>query len=112
MKNQIVTDTERAVIDKFLTMKCPPIYKTDNTDRILFVETVEFDICQYLLGKRKIGNEQYSYIMNEYERFLTQTNSSAFDKYTNEHFKLIVKLVDIFKKYYSSEVSFCGDKDV
>ena len=50
--------------------------------------------------------------MNEYERFLTQTNSSVFDKYTNEHFKLIVKLVDIFKKYYSSEVSFCGDKDV
>ena len=54
MKNQIVTDTERAIIDKFLTMKCPPIYKTDNTDRILFVETVEFDICQYLLGKSNI----------------------------------------------------------
>ena len=39
--------------------------------------------------------------MNEYERFLKQTNSSVFDKYTNEHFKLIVKLVDLFEKYYS-----------
>lgn len=102
MKNQIyLTDEEKKIVNRFLMMKTPPVYKTDNTDRILFVELVEFDVCTYLLGKNRIDTKQYSYILDEYEKYLTQTDSSQFDKYSKEHFKLIMNLMDIFKKYYA-----------
>lgn len=101
MKDKInLTNNERVIINKFLIMKCPPVYKTDNTDRILFIELMEFDVCQYLLGKKQINNKQFSYINNEYKRYLTQTDSSTFDEYTKEHFMIIVKLMDIFKKHW------------
>ena len=104
MKNKInLTVDEKEVVVKFIRMKYPPIYKTDNTDRILFVELVEFDVCPYLLGKIRINDEQYSYIMNEYESYLMQTDNTMFDKYAQEHFKVIVKLINIFKKYYTAQ---------
>ena len=101
MKNQIsLTDKEREIVIKFINMKYPPVYKTDNTDRILFVELVEFDVCPYLLGKIRLNNEQYDHILTEYERYLAQTDDTLFDEYAREHFELIVKLIELFKKYY------------
>ena len=100
MKNKNkLTDEERELVTTFIKMKYPTIYKTDKTDRILFVELVEFDVCPYLLGQRQIDSEQYSYILNEYERYLSQTDISIFDEYAKEHFKIMVKLIDLFKKY-------------
>lgn len=104
MKNRnSLTDDEKEVVNRFMGMKYPSIYKTDNTDRILFVELVEFDVCPFLLGKSKIDDKQYNYIMNEYERYLTQTDNSLFDEYAKEHFELITKLIDLFKKYYTMQ---------
>jgi|GEM_PF-3113676 hypothetical protein len=104
MKNQIkLTDDEKEIVSNFIKMKYPPIYKTDSTDRILFVELVEFDVCPYLLGKIKLNNKSYRYILNEYTKYLMQTDASFFDEYAKEHFKLIVRLIDIFKKYYTNQ---------
>ena len=97
-----LTYEDRKFVTEFIRMKyIPPIYKTDKTDRILFVELVEFDVCPYLLGQRQIDSEQYSYILDEYERYLSQTDISIFDEYAKEHFKIMVKLIDLFKKYYN-----------
>ena len=102
MKNRnSLTYEDRELVTEFIRMKYPPIYKTDKTDRILFVELVDFDVCPYLLGQEQIDSEQYSYILNEYERYLSQTDISIFDEYAKEHFKIIVKLIDLFKKYYN-----------
>ncbi len=84
-----------------MRMKYPPIYKMDSTDRILFVELVEFDVCPYLLGKNQIDRKRYNYILNEYERYLSQTDILMFDDYAQEHFRLIVELIELFKKYYN-----------
>lgn len=101
MKNKNkLTDEERELVTTFIKMKYPTIYKTDKTDRILFVELVEFDVCPYLLGQRQIDSEQYSYILNECERYLSQTDISIFDEYAKDHFKIMVKLIDLFKKHY------------
>ena len=60
MKNRnSLTYEDREFVTGFIRMKYPPIYKTDKTDRILFVELVEFDVCPYLLGQRQIDSEQY-----------------------------------------------------
>lgn len=88
------------LVDSFIRMKYPPIYKTDKTDRILFVELVEFDVCQYFLGRKQIKSEQYSYILNEYKRYLAQTDISMFDAYAKKHYRIIVELIDLFVKYY------------
>lgn len=102
MKNLInLTDKEREIVNKFVNMKYPSVYKTDNTDRILFVELVDFDVCQYLLGKIHVNNEQYNHILTEYERYLAQTDDTLFDQYAHEHFELMVKLMELFKKHYS-----------
>ena len=96
-----LTYEEREFVNGFIRMKYPPIYKTDKTDRILFIELVEFDICPYLLGKSRIDSEQYNYILNEYERYLSQTDISIFDEYAKEHFNIIAKLINLFKKIYN-----------
>ena len=78
MKNRnSLNDEDREFVSGFIRKKIPSIYKTDKTDRILFVELVEFDVCPYLLGQRQIDSEQYSYILNEYERYLSQPSSST-----------------------------------
>lgn len=102
MKNRnVLTNAERKIVDSFLAMKYPPIYKTDKTDRILFVELVDFDVCPFLLGKIRISSEQFCYILQEYDKYLAQTDEALFDKYAAEHYKLIVQLISLFKKYYS-----------
>ena len=100
-KRSRLTYEEMEFVNGFIKMKYPPIYKTDKTDRILFVELVEFDVCSYLLGHRQIDVEQYCYILGEYEKYLSQTDISIFDEYAKEHFKIVVKLMDLFKKYYN-----------
>lgn len=96
-----LTCEERACVNNFIRMKYPCIYKTDKTDRILFVELVEFDVCQYLLGQKKLDSEQYHYILDEYDRYLRQTDISIFDEYAKEHFNIIIKLINLFKKCYN-----------
>ena len=83
-----LTYEDREFVTKFISMKYPPIYKTDKTDRILFVELVEFDVCPYLLGQIQIDSEQYSYILDEYERYLSQTDISIFDNFASEILRL------------------------
>lgn len=102
MKNRNnLTYEEEKIVTGFIRMKYPSIYKTDKTDRILFIELMEFDVCPYLLGQKQITSEQYSYILDEYERYLSQTDISILDEYAKEHFRIILKLMDLFKKHYN-----------
>ncbi len=98
-----LTDAELEIIYQFARMKYPPIYKTDKTDRILFVESVDFDVCPYLLGKKTLKVDQYNSIMFEYERYLKQTNPLLFDEYAKSHYEIIVTIMNLLKKYYSFE---------
>lgn len=102
MKNRNnLTYEEEKIVTGFIRMKYPSIYKTDKTDRILFIELMEFDVCPYLLGQKQITSEQYSYILDEYEKYLSQTDISILDEYAKEHFRIILKLMDLFKKHYN-----------
>ena len=96
-----LTSEERELVAGFIGRKDPPVYKTDKTDRILFVELVQFDVCPYLLGKEQIDGEQYRYILDEYERYLSQTDISMLDEYAKDHFRMMVKIIDLFKEYYN-----------
>lgn len=101
MKMLPLTDSEKALIHQYRDMKYPPIYKMDRTDRILFAELVDFSICAYLLGEETMDYAQYKDAMNEYERYLMQTDLVPFDAYTKKHYDFIVAIMDMFKKYYN-----------
>lgn len=94
-----ISDNERELIRRFKNEKYPSIYKTDKTDNILFVELVDFDVCSALLKGRSIDDKQYKYVMEEYQRFLEQIDIDAFDESALAHYKDILQIMEIFKKY-------------
>ena len=55
------------MVNKFVKMKYPAVYKTDKTDCILFAELVDFDVCPYLLGN---GSEFADF--SSYEKYGTK----------------------------------------
>ncbi len=97
---------EMDFVKRFKAMKYPPIYKLDNTANILFVESVDFDVCKYLLRGKNVSEDNYQTIMEEYEEYLSTIDIQAFDEYAFEHYKLLTQVMEIFKKYcreYSHE---------
>lgn len=95
-----INNEEKELIVKFKNMKIPVIFKTDNTDRILFVEDVNSFVCDLLLKGKKIPDSLYSETMNDYKKFINDTDVNEFDDYALKHFSICVKIVEIMKKYY------------
>lgn len=90
---------EKNIIKKFQSMRIPAIFKSDNTDRILFVEDVSSFIGDLLLKGKGISDSLYNEIMTDYERFINNTDVSEFDVYVLEYFDTCVRIVEIMKKY-------------
>ena len=93
---------EKGILRAFKNLLYPSIYKTDDTDNILFIESVDFDVCPILLKGKKISKESYNEIMVSYDRFLKQVNLNTFDDYALAHYHLVVKIMEIFNKYYGN----------
>lgn len=95
-----ITDKEKELLLKFKNLSYPSIYKTDNTDNILFIEMVDFDVCVYLIKGEEINKQIIEEIMNSYNKFLLQINLDSFDDYTLSHYKMVLEIMKIFEKYY------------
>ena len=52
-----ISDYEKERLLKFKDASYPSIYKTDNTDNLLFIEIVDFDVCTYLLEGKQMNEE-------------------------------------------------------
>ena len=91
---------EANIIREFRKLRYPAIYKIDNTDNILFVEMVDFDVCSFLLNGVTIDVSQYNEIIAQYHRFLRQIDIHSFDGYALEHYQLLNQIMKIFIKYY------------
>ena len=96
-----VNDCEKKVIKYFKELKYPNIYKQDLTDNILFIELVDFDVCSLLLKGKLIKRDQYNEIMEAYRKYLSHINIAFFDEYALMHYKELVRIMEIFKKYYA-----------
>lgn len=98
-----LSESEKEILHKFNKLSYPSIYKTDDTDNILFVETVDFDVCPILLKGKDISKESFNEIMMSYDKFLNKVNLENFDDYALEHYHLILEIMEIFKKYYGNK---------
>lgn len=94
-----VNNEEKELIIKFQNMRIPSIFKTDNTDRILFVEDLSFFIANKMLKGQKISKVLYRETIADYESFIINTVVSNHDEYTLEYFNTCVRIVEIMKKY-------------
>ncbi len=95
-----ITEDEKIILSKFRKMKYPDIYKIDNTDNILFVEMIDFNVCDFLLKGKIINIDTYDNIMSRYHNYLMQVNLNDFDEYAKNHYGIVVQIMKIFNKYY------------
>lgn len=95
-----ISKNEKETIMHFKKSKYPAIYKIDLTDNILFIELIDFDVCSLLLKGKSISHIQYEKIIEAYEKYLSQVNIECFDEYALVHYKDVIKIMDMFKKYY------------
>lgn len=101
-----ISDYEKEMLLKFKNSSYPSIYKTDNTDNILFIEMVDFDVCTNLLEGKQMNKEMINDIMKSYEKFLSQIKVDTFDEYALSHYKNVLEIMEIFKKYYNLKNQF------
>ena len=95
-----INNEEKELVIKFQNMRIPSIFKTDNTDRILFVEDVSFFIVNLLLKGQKISKTLYDETIADYKRFIINTDVSNLDEYTLEYFNTCIQVIETMKKYY------------
>jgi len=103
--NYKISNEEKKVIIQFQNLRIPSIFKTDNTGRILFIEDIDFNICNLLLKGKKITDVLYNETMENYKRFYNDTNIKEFDDYTLRYFNLCLQIVEIMKKYRNTDTS-------
>ncbi len=92
----MLTDNEKKVIKLFQQTSIPSVYKLDNTDNILYIEHVDFDLCNMLLKNKKASIEYVQNEIKEYARFLKQLDISSYDNDTKKHLILLTEVINIF----------------
>lgn len=93
-------NNEKEIVMRFEKMRIPVMFKTDLTDRILFLEDINFIIRNVLLKNKIISDILYYETMSDYERFINNTDVKEFDDYTLDYFNMCVEIVQIIKKCY------------
>lgn len=94
-----VNNEEKVLLNTFRELRIPSIFKTDDTDRILFVEDIDFTICDYLLKGKSISSSLYDEIVERCERFINDTDIKEFDDYALNYYNLCLQIVEMMKKY-------------
>ncbi|MCI6508409.1 MAG: hypothetical protein PUH11_06290 [Bacilli bacterium] len=92
----MLTDNEKKAIKLFQQTSIPSVYKLDNTDNILYIEHVNFDLCNMLLKNKKANIEYVQNEIKEYAKFLKQLDISSYDNDTKKHLILLTEVINIF----------------
>lgn len=91
----MLSNDEKIVINEFLQTRIPLTYKCDDTDNILYIEHVDFDLCDMLLKNRKASNEYVQDELKNFAKFLTQLNIKSYDD-DKKYLYLLFEVVNIF----------------
>ena len=94
-----LSNNEKAIIETFQQRRIPTVYKMDTTDNILFVEHVDFDLCNMLLRNKRVNEEYLQKEIKEYAIFLSQISISNYSDYDKSYLNLLMDVVNIFLKH-------------
>lgn len=92
----MLTNNEKIIIKEFKDSRIPSIYKFDDTDNILYIEHVDFDLCNMLLIDEKVSNLYVQNELKEFARFLKQLDIKNYDSDAKKYLKLLLEVVNIF----------------
>lgn len=92
----MLTNNEKIVIKQFQQTSIPAVYKFDDTDSILYIEHVDFDLCSMLLKNKKVGIEYVQNEIKEYAKFLKQLDISGYDNDAKMYLMLLTEVIYIF----------------
>ena len=110
MKKYKISDNERDIICKFQKLCIPEIFKDSDEymNYFLFIEEVDFTVCNLLLRGKTIDQQVYDNILYGekyyhcgFEHFIETINPSKLDFDSRSYYNMIVKIISIFKKYKS-----------
>ena len=87
---------KKIVIKQFQQTSIPAVYKFDDTDSILYIEHVDFDLCNMLLKNKKVGIEYVQNEIKEYANFLKQLDISGYDNDAKMYLMLLTEVINIF----------------
>lgn len=94
----MLTNNEKLILNKFKNLKIPLIYKLDNTDNILYIEHVDFDLCTLLLKDENVSRNYVQKEIKEFAMFLSQLEVLHYNDVDKEYLNLLIDVVNIFIK--------------
>ena len=94
----MLTNNEKRVIKEFQQTSIPSVYKFDDTDNILYIEHIDFDLCNMLLKNEKVSIEYVQNEIKEYAKFLKQLDISGYDNDAKMYLMLLKEVINIFLK--------------
>lgn len=94
----MITENEKLLLRKFQKTRIPSVYKFDDTDNILYIEHVDFDLCTMLLKGENVSKKYVQNEIKEFSIFLSQLDVLNFDEFDRDYLNLLIKVVNIFIK--------------
>ena len=94
----MLLDNEKELIKRFRETRIPLIFKIDKTDNILYIEHVDFDLCNMLLKGKKVNVDCLQNEIELFANFLAQISILDFNEEEKNYFKLLIEIVSMFIK--------------
>lgn len=103
-----ISDEERSFLKNFKNLSIPDIFKDEYFDYMLFVEEVDFYVCEMLLNEKEITAEDYEWIVSNssngycpcFNDFVKFVDTVRLDKQSQKYYDSIFQVMEIFKKFY------------
>lgn len=92
----MLNKSEKDIVLTFKKKNYPNFFKLDNTDNILYIEHVDFDLCDALLKNIKVNIWDVQNELKLYANFLLKLDISACDEETKEYIGFLMQVVTIF----------------
>ncbi len=102
-----ISEQERLILINFRKLRIPSIFKEDYIDYMLFIEEVDFYVCETLLKKKEITTKDYEWIISDsnnghcpcFNDFLKGVKKSDLDENAKIYYDEILRVMNIFTKY-------------
>lgn len=102
-----ISEQEKLILLNFKKLHIPLIFKADYINYMLFVEEVDFYVCETLLKGKEITSKIYEWIVSDsnnghcpcFNDFIKGVNKSDLDENAKMYYDEILRVMDIFTKY-------------
>jgi len=94
-----ITKEERHTIKYFNSLRYPSEFYYRDDINLLYVEHLDFDICDDILRKRKYPRDKIEREKKYYNNFINGVKIDNLSEYGKDYIDLIKEVMNIFLKY-------------